>query len=68
MEVMCKVVARDFKGGDKGRDDLFAETPPPEAKRMLFSRAVSRRADGRVRKLMFVDARKAHLNPKCEED
>eukprot|EP00973_Karenia_brevis_P066918 9303405-Karenia_brevis.AAC.1 len=35
---------------------------------MLFSRAVTRRADGRVRKLMLVDARKAHLNPKCEED
>ena len=24
-----RLVARDFKGGDRGRDDLFAATPPP---------------------------------------
>jgi hypothetical protein len=30
------MAARDFKGGDKDRDDLFAETPPLEAKRMLM--------------------------------
>ena len=38
MEVRCRLVARDFKGNDKGRDDLFAATPPLEAKRMLLSR------------------------------
>eukprot|EP00973_Karenia_brevis_P020932 2878905-Karenia_brevis.AAC.1 len=38
--VRCRMVAKDFKGKDKGRDDLFAETPPLEAKRMLLSRAV----------------------------
>eukprot|EP00973_Karenia_brevis_P000592 83559-Karenia_brevis.AAC.1 len=68
MDVRCRVVARDSKCGGKGRDDPFAETPPLEAKGILFSRAVTRRADGRVRKSMFVDARKAHLNPKCDED
>eukprot|EP00973_Karenia_brevis_P074277 10319704-Karenia_brevis.AAC.1 len=68
MEVRCRVVARDFKGGDEGRDDLCAETLPLEAKRMLLSKAVTRRADGRVRKSMFVDVSKAHLNLKCEED
>ena len=68
MIVRSRLVARDFKGADKDRDDLFAETPPLEAKRMLFSRAASRRKDGRFRKLLFIDARKAHLNPKCEED
>ena len=31
-DVRCRLVGRDFKGGDKGRDDLFAETPPLEAK------------------------------------
>ena len=31
IEVRSRMVARDFKGGDKGRDDLFAETPPLEA-------------------------------------
>ena len=66
--VRSRLVARDFKGEDKDRDDLFAETPPLEAKRMLFSRAATRREDGRWRKLMFIDVRKAHLNPRCEQD
>ncbi len=44
------------------------ETPPLEAKRMLLSRAATRRRDGKMRKLLFVDARKAHLNPRCEKD
>ena len=68
MEVRSRLVARDFKGNDKDRDDLFAETPPLEAKRMLISRAATRRRDGRMRKFMLIDARKAHLNPKCEQD
>ena len=68
MVVRSRLVARDFKGNDKDRDDLFAETPPLEAKRMLLSRAATRRDDGRWRKLLFVDARKAYLNPKCEKD
>eukprot|EP00973_Karenia_brevis_P004389 601574-Karenia_brevis.AAC.1 len=58
-DVRCRMVARDFKGKNKHRDDLSAETPPLEAKRMLMSRAVTRRRD---------DVKKAHLNPKCEED
>ncbi len=28
MDVRSRLVARDFKGGDKGRDDLIAEPPP----------------------------------------
>ena len=68
MIVRSRLVARDFKGNDRGRDDLFAETPPLEAKRMLFSRAATMRSDRRWRKLMFIDVRKAHLNPVCEED
>eukprot|EP00973_Karenia_brevis_P062733 8722635-Karenia_brevis.AAC.1 len=67
-DVRCRMVARDFNGKDQHRDDLFAETPPLEAKRMLMSRAVTRRRDGKYRKLMFIDVKKAHLNPKCEED
>eukprot|EP00973_Karenia_brevis_P044148 6116856-Karenia_brevis.AAC.1 len=64
-DVRCRMVARDFKGQGRHRD---AETPPLEAKRMLMSRAATRRRDGRDRKLMFIDVKKAHLNPKCEED
>ena len=66
-EIRPRLVARDLKGGDKGRDDLCAEAPPLEGKRILMSRAATRRKDGRYRKLMFIDARKAHLNPKCQE-
>ena len=41
MEVRSRLVARDFKGGDKDRDDLFAGSPPLEAKRLLLSRAAT---------------------------
>ena len=69
--VRCRLVARDFKGkGEVDREDLFAATPPLEAKRVLMSRAVTRRRNQRKgrRKMMFIDARKAHLNPKCEKN
>ena len=35
---------------------------------MLLSRAATNRKDGRRRKLMFIDVRKAHLNPECDQD
>ena len=63
-----RLVARDFKGGDRGRDDLFAATPPLEAVRMLLSRAATNTPSRLRRKLMFIDAKKAHLNPRCVED
>lgn len=63
-----RLVARDFRGGDRHRDDLFAATPPLEAIRVLISRAATETPSRRRRKMMFVDAKKAHLNPKCEED
>ena len=66
--IRSRLVARDFKGDDKDRDDLFAETPPLEAIRLLLSRAATRRVDGQQRKLLFIAARKAHLNPRCEDD
>ena len=59
MEVRCRLVARDFKGGDKDRDDLFAATPPLEAKRMLMSRAATRRKDGKMRKNTFYRCKKS---------
>ena len=69
LEIRCRLVARDFKGKhEKDREDLFAATPPLEAKRALISRAATRRRKGAIRKLLFIDARKAHLNPRCTED
>ena len=54
---------------DNDREDLFAATPPAEAERMALSKAATRSRGkyGRMRKrkLMFIDAKKAHLNPKC---
>ena len=66
--VRSRLVARDFKGNDKDRDDLFAATPPLESKRLLISRAATRINGQLKRKLLFIDAKKAHLNPKCNED
>eukprot|EP00973_Karenia_brevis_P026768 3693630-Karenia_brevis.AAC.1 len=57
-DIRSRMVAKNFKGNDKGRDDLFAEAPPLEAKRLLMSRAMTKRADGRCRKLMFIDVKK----------
>ena len=34
----------------------------------VVPRAATARHDGKFRKLLFIDMRKAHLNPKCEED
>eukprot|EP00973_Karenia_brevis_P018827 2580219-Karenia_brevis.AAC.1 len=62
------MVAKNYKGADKGRDDLFAETLALEAKRLSMSRALTRRVDGRSTKSMFIAVKKTHLNPVCEED
>ena len=67
--IRSRLVARDFKQrGDKDRQDLFAATPPLEMKRMLISRAATIPLNGRMRKLLFIDVKKAHLNPLCEQD
>ena len=71
-DVRSRLVARDFKGKGDVREDLFAAIPPAEAERMALSKAVtwSRTNDGRrrKRKIRFIDAKKAHLNPHCEVD
>ena len=71
-DVRCRLVARDFKSkGGEGREDLFAATPPAEAERLALSRAVTRcgrKGKWKKRKLMFIDAKKAHLNAPCEGD
>ena len=63
-----RLVARDFRGSDRQRDDLFAATPPLEAIRILISRATTISPSRAEKKLMFIDAKKAHLNPKCLDD
>lgn len=64
-EVRCRLVARDFKPkGEKEREDLFAATPPLEAKKLLFSMAAGQfgATSTEPEKLMFIDVKKAHLN------
>ena len=69
MKVRSRWVARDFKSkGERDREDLFCATPPLELLRFLISRQATRRADGRGRKTLFIDVRKAHLIPECKED
>ena len=63
-----RLVARDFKGMDRNRDDFFAATPPLEAVRAVLSVAATKSSNGPVKKVMMIDAKKAHLNPRCKED
>ena len=67
-EVRCRLVARDFKPKwEDDRADLFASMPPLEAKKALFSKAASQVGLSRKKKLLFIDAKKAHLNGKVDE-
>jgi len=69
--VRSRWVARDFKGrGEEDREDLFAATPPLEAKKLLFKWVRRSRADGKrnLEKVMLIDVRKAHLNAVCEDE
>jgi hypothetical protein len=69
MLVRSRWVARDFKAkGEKDREDLFSATPPLEIIRYLLSRQATKRQDGRERKTLYIDVKKAHLVPKCTQD
>ena len=60
--------ARRQKGAKEKEDGLFASTPPLESLRMLLSKAVCSGRTGGGRKVLFLDAKKAHLNPLCMEE
>ena len=66
-EKRCSLVARDFRGPSKDREDLFAATPPWELKKLPMSHAADR-SDGKTRKMLLIDVKKAHLNSECTED
>ena len=63
-----RLVAWDFRSLDRHWDDLFSTFPPLEAVRAALSMAAMRCRDGSVKKVMMIDAKKAHLNPRCKED
>ena len=59
--IRCRWVAKEFATYKSA--EFFAATPPLEALRMMISHAASGRAHGRGgRKLLVIDARKAHLH------
>jgi hypothetical protein len=67
--VRSRWVARDFKDPcDKDREDLFSATPPLEMLRLVLSRQATIRPDGLARKTMYLDIKKAHLAPLCQQD
>ena len=72
--VRCRLVARDFQPLYEGpRDDLFAALPPLEAKKALIAFVAGLRERRRTQghdetKPMSIDAKKAHLNAKCDEE
>ena len=60
-EIRARLVAKEIKR-DK-REDLFAATPPLEAKKVLFSQCVSRRSkSGKPLKLAFIDIKRAYFH------
>ena len=62
-------MARDFKNpNEKDREDLFSATPPVELMRFMLSRQTTRREDGKERKTIYLDVKKAHLAPLCDQD
>jgi hypothetical protein len=67
-EVRSRYVGRDFKPKGEGpRAEIFASMPPLEAKKIIFSRAVSQVGERRKKKLIFIDVKKAHMNAVCQE-
>ena len=60
-DVRCRWVGKDFK--TKGaRDDLFAATPPLEAKKTLISKAASQIGKTKIKKFGFIYIRKAYFH------
>ena len=61
-------VGREFKGKDNDRDDLFAATPPLEAKRSLIALAscLNCVSPAKYKKLGLVDIRKADVHAKAK--
>jgi len=67
-DVRSRYVGRDFKPKGEGpRAEIFASMPPLEAKKIIFSRAASQKGETRIKKLLFIDVKKAHMNAVCKE-
>ena len=74
-----RIVAKDLKKRGMKRDDLFAATPPLEAKKALISMAVAkgkgydnmkmaRKGKKNGMKLVFIDVRKAYFHADAQRE
>ena len=61
-------MGREFRGNDNDRDDLFAATPPLEAKKSLIALASCQKGvpKHQCKKLGFIDIRKAYFHAKAK--
>ena len=67
--VRSRYVAMEIAKKTGKCEDFFAATPPLEALRLVLSRVASNRSHGRGgRKLLVIDARKAHLHALAERN
>ena len=65
--IRCRYVAKEL--AHYKCDDFFAAMPPLETLRMIISRAATARRNGRGgRKILVIDARKAHLHAMTDRD
>ena len=67
-DIRSRWVGREFKGRDTSHEDLFAATPPLEAKKSLIALAASQKGvrPNKFKKLGFIDTRKAYFHAKCK--
>ena len=63
-DIRCRWVGREFKGRDRDRDDLFAATPPLEAKKVLFAMAACQKGvhKSKLKKIGLIDIKKAYFH------
>ena len=61
-----RLVAKEFNHSHF--DDMFAATPPLEAKKILFSLAASQGESSEPLKLMFVDVKRAFFYARARRD
>ena len=68
-DVRSRWVGREFKGRDSSHEDLFAATPPLEAKKSLIALAASQRGikSDKFKKLGVIDIKKGFLSCKMQE-
>ena len=66
--VRSRIVARELKATDPGREGVFAGTPPLEALKFLLSEAMTEGKNYKKKKVSFVDISRAHFHSPVTRD